>query len=395
MLLRVDFDMEVENGKIRDDFRLQKSLPTFKELLKQGAGITVVAHYGRPKGEVVPKFSLRSAAQALAEKLQLKFVESDSQLPDYNVPHVVFFTGDIKQSANRQLLSKASSKDIIVLENIRYYAEEETNDAEFARCLSELGNIFVNESFAVCHRKSASVVAITKFLPSFAGLQLEKEIVSLTRLLQNPKQPLTAMMGGIKISDKVETIQNLAKYAKHILLGGGLANMIFLSRGYEVGLSVVEKTAEKTAFELDHALKGKLVLPVDVVVAQKDMSRESVRCCAPFQVKKDELIFDIGPKSILQYARILESSKTIVWNGPLGFFEHKPFHHGTMSLAKVVGGVSQGDCFGVAGGGETVDAVRRAGQEEFLDHLSTGGGAMLELLAGRTLPALEALEKHE
>lgn len=395
VLLRADFNIETEDGKVRDDYRIIKTLPTIERLIKDKCKIIIVSHRGRPDGKPDEKYTLRPAGQRLAELLKRKFVESNSRLPEYTAAkHVIFFTGDISSGESRDTVKQMSAGDIVLLENIRFYEGEEKNSAVFARSLASLADVYINDAFAVSHRKAASVVAITQYLPSYCGVQLEKEVLSLQKLLQGPKSPFVAIMGGIKISDKVETIENLAKRADHILLGGGLANMIFLSRGFEVGQSKVESEAKATAFRLDHSLKGKLHLPVDVVVAKKDLDKKSIRVCAPFQVKSDELILDLGPKTILQFAKIIKSAKTVVWNGPLGYFEHKPFHHATMSLAKIVGAVGKGRCFAVTGGGETVDAIRKSGQEQHVDHVSTGGGAMLELLAGRELPGIKALENN-
>jgi len=229
-------------------------------------------------------------------------------------------------------------------------------------------------------------------LPSYAGLLLEKEIKGLDAVLKSGKKPFILMMGGIKISDKVKTIENLGRKADKILLAGGLANLFFLARGYDVGKSKVEPKGEKTAWLLEKNFKSKIFLPQDVVVANAQMDKNTIRVAEPHAVKSDEIIYDVGPKTILAFARELKTAKTIVWNGPLGMFEHKPFHTSTMALARVVGGVAGRKAFTVVGGGETVDAVRMAHQAEHIDHLSTGGGAMLEYLAGKKLPGIEALK---
>lgn len=392
VFLRVDFNEPLKGGKLADDFRIVSALPSILKLQKQNCKIIIGSHLGRPNGKNTPSLSLRPAAKKLAELLKIKFIETDKRLPVYDAPHLIFHTGDIRKTSIRETIQSSASKDIIFLENLRFYEEEEAGGVTFAKNLSSLAEIYVNDAFAASHRKDASIFAVPKFLPGLAGIVLEKEIIQLEKILHRPKKPFVLMMAGIKITDKEKTIVNLSKHADKILLGGGLANMIFVSRGYEIGLSRIEKEALHLASRLDRTLKDKIVLPKDVVVAQKSLDKKTIRCCKPTEVRKNELILDLGPKSILEFAKILKTAKTIVWNGPLGLFEKKPFHHGTFALARVIGGVSKGRCFGVIGGGETVDAAREAGQVEHIDHLSTGGGAMLEFLAGNKLPGIEALK---
>jgi phosphoglycerate kinase len=393
-LVRVDVNVPLdERGNVSDSFRIEAILPTLEYLEKSKCKIILCGHLGRPEGKSDKKLSLRPVAETLAKLLKRKFVETKDKLPDYDVPHVIFFAGDWRTEKNRAAIASADNSHIIVLENLRFYPEEEAADVFFAKQLAALADVYVNDAFAVDHRKAASITAVAKYLPSYAGLQLEQELMALSRVVARPKSPFVVLMGGIKITDKAKTLQNLGKKSDSILLAGGIANLFFLSRGYEIGQSKVEKEAVKLAFQMDKNFKGKLVLPLDVVVANKAMDRDSIRACSPHQVRKHELILDIGPKTILHYAKILKQAKTLVWNGPLGFFEHKPFHHGTMALARVIGGVSQSKAFGVVGGGETVDAVRQAHQADMVDHLSTGGGAMLEFLAGSKLPGVVALEK--
>jgi 3-phosphoglycerate kinase len=229
-------------------------------------------------------------------------------------------------------------------------------------------------------------------LPAYAGFLLEKEIKSLQHILKTPKKPFVFMMAGIKISDKAKTLENVGKKADKILLGGGIANLFFWAKGLEVGLSKVEKEAEKIAWHIEKNFKGKIMLPLDVVVSNSAMDKSSIRVAEVYDVKKKEIILDIGPRTILAFSQELKKAKTIVWNGPLGYFEKKPFDTGTMALARLIGGMSKGRCYGVVGGGETVSAVRNAKQQEYIDHLSTGGGAMLEFLAGDKLPGIKALE---
>lgn len=392
VLLRLDLNEPLENGILKDDFRIQSSLPTILKLLSSGCKIIIVSHLGRPGGKLDTNLSLRPIAIRLSELLKFKFVSEASQVPNYDIPHVVFLTGSILNARTRHAIAASGPQNIIFLENIRFYQEEETNDPIFIQNLAELGQIYINDAFSVAHHKSSSIVGVARLLPKFAGMQLEKEILQLNQVLHKPINPFVVMMGGIKISEKISTLKNLGKHANHILLGGGLANLIFLARGMEIGLSKVEEKSKQEAWQLDQQFKDRIQLPIDVVVADEQRNPASIRCVSPYEVKKREMILDIGPKTILRFAQTIKRAKTLVWNGPLGFFEEKPFSHGSFALAKIVGAVSRGKCFGVAGGGETVEIIRKAGQSDFLDHLSTGGGAMLEFLAGEELPGIKALE---
>lgn len=392
VLLRVDVNEPLTNGVLGDDFRIQKIIPTIQLLINRGCKVIICGHLGRPNGKFDKEFSLKPVAERTAELLGRKFISTDHAFPDYGINHLIFFSGNLENAATRRQILEIPQKDIIFLENLRFYSGEEKNSAFFAKQLSELADIYVNDAFAVCHRKAASVVAITKYITSFAGIVLEQELKNLSLVLNKPKKPFILLMGGIKISDKAKTLEYLGKTADTILLGGGLANSLFSSFGYEIGVSVVEKGATTIAKRIIRNFKNKLILPLDVVVANKKMDKSSIRVSKIYEVKKNEVILDIGPKTILTFSKAMKSAKTLVWNGPLGHFEKKPFDTGTMSLAKVAGGISQGSCYGVVGGGETVDAIRIAAQADYIDHLSTGGGAMLEFLAGQKLPGIEALK---
>ncbi len=392
VLVRVDLNEPVSGGQVEDDFRLRAILPTIKFLQDKHCAIILGSHLGRPEGKMDKHLSLRPVAEALAELLQLKFVETDRLLPQYPVDHLIFYTGDIAEPHNRLQLKELKSNNIVLLENLRFYKGEETNSAFFAKQLADLADVYVNEAFAVSHHKAASIAAITKYLPSYAGLLLQQEIHNLDYVLKQPKKPFIVMMGGIKISDKEKTLVNLAKRADKILLGGGLANILLEAQGLNIGQSVVEGESRRLAKQLLQNFKDKLVLPKDAVVASKAMAMSSIRAIPVYDVRQNEVMLDIGPQTMLEYARILKTAKTIVWNGPMGHFEVKPFDTGTMALARIIGGVSTGRAFSVIGGGETVEAVRRAHQATYIDHLSTGGGAMLEYLAGNKLAGLEALK---
>jgi len=393
VLLRVDVNVPIDEktGSVADDFRIEAIIPTIKMLQAGGNRVIIIGHLGRPEGRD-QKFTLRPVAEKMAQLLKYKFLATHHPLPEYPINHVIFYTGNILADMHTEQLSKFEPKDIIFLENIRFYKGEETSDKHLAKKLADLADVYVNDAFSVDHHASASVSGIPEFLPSYAGPQLEKEIRYLSVLLGKVKSPFVLMMGGIKISDKMATLENLGNKADKILLGGGLANLLLYSKGYEIGISKIEKDAQKIAFHLDKNYKRKLVLPIDVVVADKYMDKDSIRVCPPYEIKKTEQILDIGPRSILLYANELKQAKTIVWNGPLGHFEVKPFHTATMALARVIGGLGARKAFAVVGGGETVDAVRECHQFAHMDHVSTGGGAMLDFLAGKKLPGIEALK---
>jgi phosphoglycerate kinase len=394
VLLRVDFNEELdERGKLMDNFRLLAVLPTLEFLHKHGAKVIILSHMGRPEGKRQEKYSLRPMAQCLADLLKRKFVETEDKALSYPIEHVVFVTGDIKKSSVQKAVHDMLPKDIVILENLRFYKEEDSNDSVFSKTLASLGDVYVDDAFAVVHRNAASIVGITKYLPSFAGLLLEKEIKNLDYINKKVKKPFVLMMGGIKISDKAKLLERLGKEADHILVGGGLANVFMAAEGLEIGMSVIEKSSQQLAWRLLKNFKGKLILPKDVAVFDTANPKATAIVKDRYNIKPTEKICDIGPKAILEYARILKAAKTICWNGPLGYFEKKPFRAGTMALARVIGGVSKGKTFGLAGGGETVAAIRQAHQLDYFDHVSTGGGAMLEYLSGNTLPGLKVLQK--
>jgi phosphoglycerate kinase len=392
VLLRVDVNVPLDNGKVSDSFRIEQVIPTIEHLQKNGNKIIICGHLGRPEGKKNAKYSLKPVAELLANLLNIKFVETDGRIPNYGIPHLIFYTGNFIEDKHQKEIQSVESKDITLLENLRFYAGEEENDAMFAKKLAELADVYVNDAFGVDHRKAASVAAITKYLPSYCGLLLEKEIKSLDAVLKSVRHPFIVMTGGIKLSEKVGALENLGEKADKILVGGGVANLMFKAKGYEVGLSKIEESELKTAWKIEKNFKNKLMLPLDVVVVNEKMDKNSIRVCAPHEIGKREQILDAGPKTILAYATELKKAKTIVWSGPLGLFEKKPFDMATMSLARVIGGVAGRHAFALAGGGDTVDAIRQAHQFEHMDHVSTGGGAMLEYLAGKKLPGIEALK---
>lgn len=392
VLLRVDVNVPIDDGKVSDAFRIEQVLPTIKQLQSGGNTVIVCGHLGRPKGKKDPKLTLKPVAEVMARLLGFKYLETDKALPEDGVSHLVFFKGNILEEKNQEILGMAPAKDIVLLENLRFYSGEEENDPMLAKKLAGFADVYVNDAFGVDHRAAASTVGVAKYLPGYCGLLLEKEIKALDEVLKRSQHPFVVMTGGIKLSEKVGALEHLGKKSDKILVGGGVASLMFKAKGYEVGLSKIEEGEIKTAWEITKNFKDKLILPADVVVASQKMEKNSIRVCLPHEVRTNEMILDAGPKTILAYAVEIKKAKTILWSGPLGLFEKKPFDMATMALARLIGGRGKGLAFAVAGGGDTVDAIRQAHQFENFDHVSTGGGAMLEYLAGKKLPGIEALK---
>jgi phosphoglycerate kinase len=388
----VDAPVDEKTGKISDDFRLRSFLPTVQHLLDNGNKVIICGKRGRAKGKVVKDLSLKPAAEKLANLLGFKFLETDYKIPEYGIPHLVFYTGNIQENKHQEKIQSAPGNIVIFLENLEFYPEELNDDSSFGKKLASLADVYIDDDFSKVHHPVASNVAVTKSIPSYAGLLLEQEIKSLDAVLKGVKHPFLVMTGGIKLSEKVGALQNLGEKADRILVGGGVANLFFKSKGFEVGLSKIEEGEMKTAWQIEKNFKDKILLPVDVVVANEKLEKSSIRVCAPHEVGKKEMILDAGPKTILAYSKEIKLAKTILWSGPLGLFEKKPFDTATMALARLIGGRAKGKAFAVAGGGDTVDAIRQAHQFDHIDHVSTGGGAMLEYLAGKKLPGIEALK---
>ena len=388
VLLRADLDVPRDAFKILDDSRIKAAIPSMEYLVKQGASLIVISKSGRPKGWQA-EYSLKPIAEYLARLLSKNFV-STKEYSDQYFNEVVFFEGDITKEGAVEIVKKLSKKNIVILENLRFYTQEQEPSPVFAKLLASLSEIFVNDAFAMMHRNEASISLLPKYIPSFAGLNVEKELNALNKLLTLQANPFTVIIGGAKISDKVGAIKNLSKSAQYVLVGGGPANLFFLSQGFEIGKSLCEKEELEVASDLMRNYKTKIVLPVDVVVA-KATDHEQVRVCKPTGVLKDEAILDIGPQTTLLFSKIVKESKKMVWNGPMGLFEEKKFSHGTMSLALIFAARCKGFAYGIVGGGDTLDALNQARLLEQIDFVSTAGGATLEYLAGENLPGLKAL----
>ncbi len=405
-LVRADLDAPHENGKILDDYRIVISAATVAFLRKAGAKIIVISKLGRPNlvsesdwqknSQENSKETLFPEAVRLGEILNLKVSDGSARLPDYDIGQIAFFRADIREKKNLEMVKNARPSEIIILENIRFYAEEKKCDENFAKALASLADFYVDEAFAMVHRKEATVALLPKFLPSYAGLNLEKEIAAMRRILDIKENPFLVIAGGVKISDKIGAIKNLGKRADKILVGGALANLFFRAKGYETGQSVLEADKLELAQELLRNFKDKIILPDDVVVAETQPGEhaefKNIRIAQPAGIKPREAVLDIGPKTILNFSSYIKTAKKMVWNGPMGYFENKSFSYGTMSIARIFASKCRARAYGLAGGGDTLSAIHLARVEDQIDFISTGGSAMLDFLAGEDLPGIKALE---
>jgi phosphoglycerate kinase len=374
VLVRVDFNVPLEkSGKISDDRRVQAALPTIQYLRDHQAKVILCSHLGRPKGKAVDSLRLTPVAERLSELLGVEVKKAD----------------DCVGPAVAEAVAGMSLGDVVLLENLRFHAEEEANDPEFARQLASLADIYVNDAFGTAHRAHASTEGVTHYLPSVAGFLLEREINFLGKALSDPTRPFVAILGGAKVSDKIGVIQNLLPQVDHLLVGGGMANTFFKAQDHEVGESLVEADKVDLAKGLLARAGGKLVLPVDVVVADAFSADAQFKTVAVDKVPVGWRILDIGPKTVARFTEILRSAKTVVWNGPMGVFEFSAFAKGTVEVAKALAGL---DATTIIGGGDSAAAVEQAGLADEMTHISTGGGASLEFLEGKTLPGVAALQ---
>jgi len=379
VLIRVDFNVPMDKaGNVTDDTRIQAALPTIKQAATGGAKTILLSHLGRPKGKKVPEMSLGAAAKRL------------SALLGKEVPFVADCVGDEVMKA----VSSMRPGDVLMLENVRFHPGEEKNDEEFGKRLADLCDVYVNDAFATAHRGHASNVAITKFVKEkAAGLLMKNEIAYFEKALVDPARPLVAIFGGAKISGKIQAINNVLGKVDKILIGGAMANTFFAAQGYEVGKSLYEAEMLETARQvLSNAAgrKVKLYLPVDVVVADRLESSAATKAVPVQEIPAGWLAADVGPATSLLFKEALQGAKTIVWNGPLGAFEIGPFAGGTFSLMRAL---AESDAITIVGGGDTDTALHKAGLISRMSYVSTGGGAFLELLEGKRLPGIVALEE--
>ena len=375
VFVRVDFNVPLENGRITDDTRIRETLPTIRHLIERGAKIILASHLGRPKGQVVEELRLTPVAQRLSELLGKPVKKAD----------------DLVGDAVKAKVDQLQPGDVLLLENVRFHPGEEKNDPELAKALAELAELYVNDAFGAAHRAHASTEGIAHHLPAVAGLLMEKEISVLGRALNNPDRPFTAIIGGAKVKDKIDVINNMIEIADHILIGGGLSYTFLKAQGKEIGKSLVDDSKLDVALEfLEKARRlGKdLRLPVDIVVADDFGPHANTKAVGVDEIPNDWEGVDIGPKTREQYADVIRNSKLVVWNGPMGVFEIDPFSHGTRAVAEACAETS---AYTIIGGGDSAAAVEKFRLADKMDHISTGGGASLEFMEGKALPGVVAL----
>ncbi len=381
VILRADLNVPLEGGEVRDATRIERVVPTIRELVDRGAAVIVLSHFGRPNGRVVPEMSLEPVAAALARALGGK---------------VEFVATDWRDGAARAAAAAAQPGDVLLMENTRFHPGEEANDAAFASTLSELGDVYVNDAFSAAHRAHASTEAIARRLPAAAGRAMQAELAALSRVLETPQRPVAAVVGGAKISTKLDLLANLTAKVDTIVIGGGMANTFLAAQGRPVGRSLCEHNLLETARQTLQAAERagcRLLLPVDVVVAGELAENAPSRTVGVDEVQADEMILDVGEATVGQIVEVFEAARTLVWNGPLGAFETRPFDAGTVAAARAAARLTRdGSLVSVAGGGDTVAALAAAGVIDDFTYVSTAGGAFLEWLEGKALPGVEVLK---
>lgn len=385
ILVRVDYNVPLdENGQITDDARITQTLPTLHYLLENGASVVLMAHFGRPKGQRVDSMSLKPVAARLGELLQ-----QDVQLAQ-----------DCVGEETDALVDALKPGEVLLLENLRFHAEEEKNDVAFAAALARHGDVYVNDAFGAAHRAHASTEGVTKVCreqgkPCVAGLLMAAELDFLGQLLQEPKRPFVAILGGSKVSDKIDVIENLLPKVDTLLIGGAMSYAFFKAQGHEIGTSLFRDGDDEVAaaiLKLAADNNYDLRLPQDVLVTERDAEDAQTQFVAASAIPADLMGMDIGPRTIAEYSAVVEDAKTVLWNGPMGRFEVSPFARGTRQVAEAVANATQNGALTVIGGGDSAAAVKQFGLVEEMSHVSTGGGASLEFLEGKVLPGVAALD---
>lgn len=380
VLVRVDFNVPLdENLKITDDIRITSALPTIKKIIDNGGRTILMSHLGRPKGGPNPKYSLKPVAVRLGELLQMD----------------VKFAPDCIGDQVKAIVNSLKDGEVLLLENLRFHAQEEKNDPEFAKQLSELGDVYINDAFGSAHRAHASTEGVTKFIKTCAsGYLMQKELDYLGSAVANPVRPFTAILGGSKISGKIDVIENLLPKVDYLLIGGGMAYTFYKAMGHEIGTSLLEAEKLDLAKEVLEKFKNsnaKVLLPKDNVVAAEFKNESPSTVVDADKIPSDKMGLDIGPKTIEEFRNVILSSKTIVWNGPLGVFEFDNFAAGTNAIAKALAEATSKGAITIIGGGDSAAAISKAGLDDKVSHVSTGGGASLEFLEGKVLPGVAAL----
>lgn len=382
VLVRVDYNVPLEDGRVADDTRIQATLPTLRYLTERGARVILVSHLGRPKGRWDDAYSLRPVADRLSELLGAE----------------VRFVPDIVGAEARTAAASLGDGDVLLLENVRFLPGEESNERELAEGLASLAEVYVNDAFGAAHRAHASTAGVAEVMrqegrPAVAGLLMERELAMLGKALESPERPFVAILGGAKISGKIDVIENLLPRVDSLLVGGAMANTFFRALGLQTGRSLVEEDRIELARQLLERAGEKLVLPVDCVVAGEAKPGARTWLLDRDEVPPEGMILDIGPKSVATFREYVDRARTVLWNGPMGMAEIEEFSHGTVGIARALADATARGATTIVGGGDSVAAVREAGLVDQMTHVSTGGGASLEFLEGRTLPGVAALDR--
>jgi len=382
VLVRADLNVPVADGKVTDDTRIQRQAPTIRELAEKGARVIVLSHFDRPKGKVVPSMSLKVLQAPLSDAVGCK----------------VGFVEDCIGPKAEAAVAALKDGDVLLLENTRFHKGEEENDSAMAGQLAALGDIFVNDAFSAAHRAHASTEGVARLLPNAAGRSMQAELTHLQKALGNPERPLLAVVGGAKVSTKIELLENLVQRVETLVIGGAMANTFLAAQGINVGKSLYEADHLETARKVIHMANESgavILLPTDLVVAKEFKAGAAHRTVPAGNIAADEMALDVGPDSIKAFENRLLTTRTLVWNGPFGAFETAPFDKGTVAAAQIVAAATRaGSLLSVAGGGDTVAALAHAGVETDFTYVSTAGGAFLEWLEGKSLPGVEALNSN-